>query len=97
VSDSPTETHIESGKRSRSRRIGAFAVLPLLAIGTGAVVVWRNNGLSGLALKRQEGSAGVAEAPAEPGLVVPAAVGGNTSYAPFVPRTIPKNGESGGL
>ena len=50
-----------------------------------------------LALKRQDGSAGIAEAPAAPGLVVPAAVGGNMSYAPFVPRSTPKNGESDGL
>jgi general secretion pathway protein N len=50
-----------------------------------------------LALKRQDGSAGVADAPAAPGLVLPAAVGGNTSYAPFVPRSTPKSGESDGL
>ena len=48
-----------------------------------------------LALKRQDGPAGVAEAPAAPGLVVPAATGGNTSYAPFLPRSTPKNGEFG--
>ena len=49
-----------------------------------------------LALKRQDGSAGVADAPAAaPGLVVPAAAGGNTSYAPFLPRATPKNGDSG--
>jgi len=29
--------------------------------------------------------------------VVPAAAGGNTSYAPFVPRATPRNGESDGL
>jgi general secretion pathway protein N len=50
-----------------------------------------------LGLKRQDGPAGVAGAPAAPGLVVPAAAGGNTSYAPFVPRSIPKSGESDGL
>jgi general secretion pathway protein N len=50
-----------------------------------------------LALKRQDGSAGVADAPAAPGLVMPAASGGNTSYAPFLPRSSPKNGESDGL
>jgi general secretion pathway protein N len=50
-----------------------------------------------LALKRQDGSAGVADAPAAPGLVMPAAAGGNTSYAPFLPRSSPKNGESDGL
>jgi general secretion pathway protein N len=38
-----------------------------------------------LALKRQDGPAGVADAPAAPRLVVPAAAGGNTSYAPFLP------------
>ena len=51
-----------------------------------------------LSLKRQDGPAGVAGAVAAPGLVVPAAAGGNTSYAPFVvPRSTPKNGESDGL
>ena len=50
-----------------------------------------------LVLKRQDGPAGVADAPAAPGLVVPAAAGGNTSYAPFVPRSTPRNGESDGL
>jgi general secretion pathway protein N len=50
-----------------------------------------------LALKRQDGPAGVADAPASPGLVMPAAAGGNTAYAPFIPRSTPKNGESDGL
>ncbi len=50
-----------------------------------------------LALKRQDGPAGVADAPAPPGLVMPAAAGGNTAYAPFLPRSTPKNGESDGL
>ena len=50
-----------------------------------------------LALKRQDGPAAVADAPASPGLVVPAAAGGNTSYAPFLPRATPKFGESDGL
>jgi general secretion pathway protein N len=50
-----------------------------------------------LALKRQDGAAGVADAPAAPGLVVPTAAGGNTSFAPFAPRSIPKSRESDGL
>jgi general secretion pathway protein N len=50
-----------------------------------------------LGLKRQDGPAGVADAPAAPGLVVPAAAGGNTSYAPFLPRAIPKNRGADGL
>jgi general secretion pathway protein N len=50
-----------------------------------------------LTLKRQDGAAAVAGAAAAPGLVVPAAAGGNTSYAPFLPRSAPKNGESDGL
>jgi general secretion pathway protein N len=45
-----------------------------------------------LVLKRQDGPAG---APAV--AVVPAAGGINTSYAPFVPRSTPKNGEPDGL
>ena len=50
-----------------------------------------------LALKRQDGAAGVADAPAVPGLVVPTAAGGNTSFTPFAPRSIPKSRESDGL
>lgn len=47
-----------------------------------------------LVLQRQEGPGGVAGVPPIPGLVVPAAAG---SYAPFSPRSTPKNGESDGL
>jgi general secretion pathway protein N len=50
-----------------------------------------------LTLKRQDGAGAVAGAATAPGLVVPAAAGGNTSYAPFAPRLIPKKGESDGL
>ena len=50
-----------------------------------------------LALKGQDGPAGGAAAAAAPGLVLPAAAGGNTSFAPFLPRATPKNGESDGL
>lgn len=50
-----------------------------------------------LTLTRQDSAAAVAGAAAAPGLVVPAAAGGNTAYAPFVPRSTPKNGESDGL
>jgi general secretion pathway protein N len=46
-----------------------------------------------LALQRQDGLAGTAGAP---GLAIPAS-GGDVSYAPFVPRSTPKNGESDGL
>jgi general secretion pathway protein N len=45
-----------------------------------------------LALQRQEGPAGVAGIPPIP-VAVPAA----GSYAPFIPRSTPKNGESDGL
>jgi general secretion pathway protein N len=48
-----------------------------------------------LALKRQDGPAGVPGAPAVP--VVPAAGGVDATYAPFVPRSTPKNGEPDGL
>lgn len=48
-----------------------------------------------LALKRQDGSAGAADAATA--LVVPAAAGTNTAFAPFLPRLLPKNAESGGL
>jgi general secretion pathway protein N len=47
-----------------------------------------------IVLQRQEGPAGVAVTPGVPGLTVPASVG---SYAPFVPRSTPKNGEADGL
>jgi general secretion pathway protein N len=50
-----------------------------------------------LALKRQDGPAGIAGLPGAPGLVVPAAGGTDGSYAPFVPRATPKNGEADGL
>ena len=50
-----------------------------------------------LALKGQDAAlAAAAAAPTAPGLVVPAA-GVNTSFAPFVPRSTPKRGESDGL
>ena len=48
-----------------------------------------------LALKRQDGPAGIPGAPAVP--VVPAAGAIDASYAPFVPRSTPKNGEPDGL
>jgi general secretion pathway protein N len=48
-----------------------------------------------LALKRQDGPASVPGAPPVP--VVPAAGGLDASYAPFVPRSTPKNGEPDGL
>jgi general secretion pathway protein N len=47
-----------------------------------------------LVLQRPDGPAG---GPAMPGLMVPAAGGVDTSYAPFVPRSTPKKGESDGL
>jgi general secretion pathway protein N len=54
-----------------------------------------------LALKRQDGPAGVPAVPgAPPGASAPAVpvVGRlDNSYAPFVPRSTPKNGESDGL
>jgi general secretion pathway protein N len=49
-----------------------------------------------LVLQRPDGPAGVAGAPAAAGLV-PAAGGVDVSYAPFTPRSTPKNGESDGL
>jgi general secretion pathway protein N len=46
---------------------------------------------------RQDGTAGAAGVPAVPGLTVPAAGSVDVSYAPFTPRSTPKNGESDGL
>ena len=48
-----------------------------------------------LALKRQDGPAGVPGAPPVP--IVPAGGAVDVSYAPFVPRSTPKNGEPDGL
>jgi general secretion pathway protein N len=50
-----------------------------------------------LALQRQDGPAGGPGIAAIPGLTVPAAGGVDVSYAPFTPRSTPKNGESDGL
>jgi general secretion pathway protein N len=50
-----------------------------------------------LALQGLDASASAPGVPAVPGLVVPTAGGGDGSYAPFVPRSTPKNGESDGL
>ncbi|WMT72581.1 hypothetical protein [Bradyrhizobium sp. Ash2021] len=53
-----------------------------------------------LALQRQEGAAGIPGMPAGiPGMPVPQPVAGATdgAYAPFAPRSTPKNGESDGL
>jgi general secretion pathway protein N len=47
-----------------------------------------------LVLKRQDPAV---SAPAAPGLVVPTAAGAGAPFAPFVPRSTPKNGESDGL
>jgi general secretion pathway protein N len=49
-----------------------------------------------VALQRAEGPA-VAPTPGAPGPIVPTASGMDTSYAPFVPRSTPRNGESDGL
>jgi general secretion pathway protein N len=50
-----------------------------------------------LGLARPDGPAGVAGAASVPALTVPASGGADASYAPFVPRSTPKNGESDGL
>jgi general secretion pathway protein N len=50
-----------------------------------------------LVLQRQEGPAGVPAAAVLPDQPVPAASSDASSYAPFTPRTTPKNGESDGL
>jgi general secretion pathway protein N len=50
-----------------------------------------------LVLQRQEGPAGVAGFPPIPGPAMPGAGGVGVSYAPFTPRSTPKNGESDGL
>ena len=50
-----------------------------------------------LALQRAAVAAGAPGIPVAPVPAVPAAGGTDTSYAPFVPRSTPKNGESDGL
>lgn len=52
-----------------------------------------------LALQRQEPTAGGPPVPGAvaPGPILPASGGFDTSYAPFTPRSTPKNGDSDGL
>jgi general secretion pathway protein N len=52
-----------------------------------------------IAIQRQEGAVGGAgiPAPAPAAPAIPASGGFNTSFAPFTPRSTPKNGESDGL
>jgi general secretion pathway protein N len=50
-----------------------------------------------LVLGPSGGPAGAPGAPAAPGMVVVPAAGTGTSFAPFVPRSTPKNGEPDGL
>jgi general secretion pathway protein N len=50
-----------------------------------------------LALQRSDAPAGVSNTAAATNLVVPAAGGVDMSFAPFVPRSTPKNGEPDGL
>jgi general secretion pathway protein N len=50
-----------------------------------------------LSLPRADGPAGVAATPAAPGLLLPASSAAETSFAPFTPRSTPKNGEPDGL
>ena len=50
-----------------------------------------------LVLQRQEGPAGGPAASTLPAPVMPASSSGAASFAPFVPRSTPKNGESDGL
>jgi general secretion pathway protein N len=64
----------------------------------------KDNRTETLALKRQEGPAGPAGAPSanaaagEPAMpAIPVAGAVDGSYAPFVPKHTPKNGESDGL
>ena len=49
-----------------------------------------------LVLQRQDGPA-AAPAPGAPALVVPAVGAADGSYAPFTPRSMPKNGDPDGL
>jgi general secretion pathway protein N len=50
-----------------------------------------------IALQRQDGPVGVSGTPAVLGLVSPVAGGTDASYAPFMPHSVPKNGEPDGL
>lgn len=51
-----------------------------------------------LVLQRQEGVAGMPGAPPAPGpIVLPASGSVDASYAPFTPRSTPRNGEADGL
>lgn len=50
-----------------------------------------------LVLQRQEGPAAGPATPGLPGPVIPAAGNSTTPFAPFAPRSTPKNGEADGL
>jgi general secretion pathway protein N len=50
-----------------------------------------------LMLQRQEAPVAGVSTPALPGPVIPAASNSTTSFAPFTPRSAPKNGEADGL
>jgi general secretion pathway protein N len=50
-----------------------------------------------LGMQRIDGPAAVPGAPGVPGLALPPSSGLDVSFAPFTPRSTPKNGESDGL
>lgn len=78
----------------RLRQGEAHAGWVLKAILPREVTFKRDDRTEVLALRRQDPPV---SAPAAPGLVLPAGGAPGTSFAPFVPRSTPKNGESDGL
>jgi general secretion pathway protein N len=85
----------------RLRRGEAHAGWMLTSVQPREVTFKKAGQIEVLALKRQDGFEAIPDAPALPApalpVVVPAAGGAKTSYAPFVPRSTPKNGEPDGL
>jgi general secretion pathway protein N len=80
-----------SQKIVRLRQGEAHAGWVLKAILPREVILKRDDRTEVLALRPP------VSAPAAPGLVLPAAAATGTQFAPFVPRSTPKNGESDGL
>jgi general secretion pathway protein N len=79
----------------RLRQGEAHAGWELSSVLPGEVTFKKADRTEVLALKRHGGPAGVPGASVAP--LVPAAGGVDASYAPFVPRSTPKNGEPDGL
>jgi general secretion pathway protein N len=89
-----------SQKIVRLRQGDAHSGWVLSAVQGREVTLKKDDRSETLVLQRQEATAGApaVPGPAAAGAIVPAAAGAfDTSYAPFTPRSTPKNGEADGL